>query len=394
VKCASRTTIGYNTGVAMSRSSGRVVEMEGRVAVLVSDEGRHEVDVGDADVRVGDLIVADGARVDVVGRSRLPDPGGAERRVLHPRRLRAMDVLHTVEDGVRAFLRGRGFREVRTPTLVDNPGMEPHIRPFRTRGGWLHTSPEFAMKRLLAGGLARIFQICRVFRDEPASRTHRAEFTMLELYRAWADDEDIQRDVEELVAYLAERVAGRPRIGAIDVAPPWPRLRVRDLYREHAGVDLVADDLRAACARLGLAADAGDTWDDLYFRIWLGVVEPRLPQGRAVFVTRYPASQAALARVDADADGSRWARRFEVYAGGLELGNAFAELTDPDEQRRRFIADNDLRVRLGEEALPMPETFLRALEDGMPPAGGIAIGVDRLAMLLAGEDDIGWFRWE
>ncbi len=378
----------------MSRSRGRVVEKAGRTAVLLSDEGRREADVGDADVRPGDWVSVDDGRVEVVRRSRAADPGGAERRVLDPRRLRAMRILADTEQGIRAFFRERGFREVRTPSLVDNPGMEPHLRPFRAGGRYLHTSPEFAMKRLLVGGLARIFQICTVYRDEPPSRTHRPEFTMLEWYRAWADDGDIQRDTEELVAFLAELVHGWKRIGDIDVEPPWPRLRVRDLFVEHAGVDLVRDDLRAACARLGLPDHPADTWDDLYFRIWLAVVEPRLPADRAAFVTRYPASQAALALVDADPDGSLWARRFEVYAGGLELGNAFAELGDPDEQRRRFVADNELRARLGEAPLPLPETFLAALADGMPPAGGIAIGVDRLAMLLAGEDDIGYFRWE
>jgi lysyl-tRNA synthetase class 2 len=241
--------------------------------------------------------------------------------------------------------------------------------------------------------------MAQVFRDEPDAPTHRREFTMLEWYRAWAGADEIMRDTEVLVARLAERVHGRPMIpwqgSAIDVAPPWPRLRVRDLFRAHAGVDLVADDLGAACARLGLSTSADDSWDDRYFRIWLAVVEPRLPAGRAVLVTRYPASQAALAVVDADPDGSRWARRFEVYAGGLELGNAFEELTDPVEQRRRFTADLELRARAHPDwpASPMPEAFLAALEDGMPPSGGIAVGVDRLAMLLAGEEDIEYVRW-
>jgi len=353
--------------------------------------------VGEADVRPGDWVAVGDAGVEVVRRSRSADPGGLLRRTLDPRRLRAMEVLGAVEAGVRAFFDGRGFREVRTGLLVPNPGMEPHIRPFAVGGRYLHTSPEFAMKRLLVGGVSRLYQMCPVFRDEPEGPTHRPEFTMLEWYRAWAGDEEIRRDCEELVASLAERVHGAPRIpwrgGTIDVSPPWPRLRVRDLFAEHAGVDLVRDDLAGACARLGVGGDAGDSWDDRYFRVWLAVVEPRLPKGRAVFVTRYPASQAALAMVDADADGTRWARRFEAYAGGLELGNAFEELCDPDEQRRRFVADNDLRVKLGEGRLPMPEAFLDALADGMPPAGGIAVGIDRLAMLLAGKDDIAWLRW-
>jgi lysyl-tRNA synthetase class 2 len=268
----------------------------------------------------------------------------------------------------------------------------------------LPTSPEFAMKRLLVGGLERIFQICPAFRDEPESTTHRPEFTMLEWYRARASYEDIMRDAEELVSALAVRVHGKPEIRfggrVISVATPWPRLQVRDLFLEHAGVDLVrsadAAALARECARLGLSCSAGDTWDDLYFRIWLNVVEPRLPADRAVFVTRYPASQAALARVDKDPDGSTWARRFEAYAGGLELGNAFDELTDPVEQRARFASDMELRARVyGPDfpASPLDEGFLAALEEGMPPAGGIAMGVDRLVMLLADETDIDYVFW-
>jgi lysyl-tRNA synthetase class 2 len=219
---------------------------------------------------------------------------------------------------------------------------------------------------------------------------------MLEWYRAWAGIEEILVDTEELVAELAGDVSAETRIGRIDVTPPWPRLRVRDLFAEHAGVDLGRDDLRAACARHGIATAGDDGWDELMLRLWLAVVEPRLPADRAVFVVRYPASQAALAVIDEDPDGTRWARRAEAYAGGVELANAFEELTDPEEQRRRFEADMALRARVHGEAIPvvpMPEEFLAALEDGMPPSGGIALGVDRLAMLLAGEDDLGWTRW-
>jgi lysyl-tRNA synthetase class 2 len=355
---------GYST-----RMRGRVIARDGRSLVVQNETGVSSVE-GDAEV--GDLV--DDGRVVAAGR------GGElrfTRRVLDPRRLRAMAIREAVDDGIRAFFRARGFREVRTDVIVPRPGPEPHITPFAVgAGAWLQTSPELAMKRLLVGGLEKIFQICPVFRDEPSSETHRREFTMLEWYRAYASDEEIQRDTEELVCSLADRV------GVEMPRPPWPRLRVRDLFAEHAGVDLVKDDLEAACRRLGIPTDPSDTWDDRYHRIWLGVVEPRLP-ARPVFVVRYPASQAALARVDADEDGSRWARRFEVYAGGLELGNAFAELTDPVEQRRRLIADG----------VPIDEGFLAALEEGMPPSGGIAIGVDRLAMLLAGERDIDWLRW-
>jgi lysyl-tRNA synthetase class 2 len=139
-----------------------------------------------------------------------------------------------------------------------------------------------------------------------------------------------------------------------------------------------------------------DTWDDLYFRIWLNLIEPRLPKDQAVFVTRYPASQAALAKTDQDVDGSWWAKRFEVYAGGIELGNAFEELTDPKEQRRRFLHDMDLREKIyGADfpKTPLDEEFLEALEEGLPPSGGIAMGVDRMIMLFADESDIDYTLW-
>ena len=268
---------------------------------------------------------------------------------------------------------------------------------------FLPTSPEFAMKRLLAGGLERIFQICPAFRDEPRSSTHLPEFTLLEWYRAWAGYEDIMKDTEELFEHLARKIHGSPEIPfqgrSISVRTPWPRLKVRDLFLER-GVDLVRlasrDDLAERCRSLGHTVAAEDTWNDIYFRIWLNEIEPRLPADRAVFVTRYPASQAALAVVDSDPDGSRWARRFELYAGGIELGNAFEELTDPGEQRRRFARDMEARARAyGPDfpACPVDEGFLGALAEGIPPSGGIAIGVDRMVMLYADEPEIGLTFW-
>jgi lysyl-tRNA synthetase class 2 len=290
---------------------------------------------------------------------------------------------------------------------VPSPGLEPHIRPFQVCDAngagraYLHTSPEFAMKRLLVGGLERIFQITPVFRDEPRSATHKSEFVMLELYRAFADERDLMHDVEHLIAEVATRVHGAPRCHfgghTIDLSPPWPRQSVRSLFLRHAGVDPVpGSDLRAACAAHGLGVAPGDGWDEHYFRLWLGVIEPRLPADRPVFVTDYPASQAALAVVASDEDGVPVARRFEVYAGGLELGNAFFELTDPVAQRARFVADLELRAKTYGPAFPpspIDEGFLAALAEGLPPAAGIAMGVDRLVMLLGDEPDIAYTSW-
>jgi lysyl-tRNA synthetase class 2 len=355
---------------------------------------------------LGDLVEWTGQKLRVLTPNRSGGDGQAWlKRVLDPRRQKGVRVRRQVEDAIRAFFRAQDFFETRTPLLVPCPGMEPHIRPFRAGPrGFLPTSPEFAMKRLLVGGLERIFQLSPAFRAEPESRTHHPEFTMLEWYRAYAGYEAIMADTEALIEHLARTLFGEPIIPwqgqRIDVRAPWPRLRVRDLMQEHAGVDLVravdAAALARECARLGLITAPGDTWDDLFFRIWLNCVEPRLPADRAVLVTRYPKSQAALAVVDRDPDGSEWARRFEVFAGGLELGNAFEELTDPVEQRARFEKDMALRARTyGAEfpVNPLDEEFLAALAEGMPPAGGIAVGVDRLVMLCADESDIDYTLW-
>lgn len=338
------------------------------------------------------------------------------KRTLDPRRLHGTRIRSEVEAGIRHFFLNRGFIETRTPLLVPCPGMEPHIRPFAVQSFsnqdrvdlksrlFLPTSPEFAMKRLLVGGLKKIFQICPAFRDEPTSRTHRSEFTMLEWYQAHVGYEAIMEDTEHLFEALALKLFGKPSLSfqgkEISVKTPWPRLRIRDLFQNRLGINLVQcqelSDLTRECRKLGITVNPGETWDDLYFKIWLDHLEPTLPADQAVFVTRYPASQAALSVIDTDPDGSRWAKRFEVYAGGIELGNAFEELTDPVEQRQRFVKDMDLRHQIYGEAFPrspIDEEFLAALEEGMPPSGGIAVGVDRMVMLFADEPDIEYTFW-
>jgi lysyl-tRNA synthetase class 2 len=398
---------GHAVEVSAERTRrGRVVGVEGQTVRLVRLGASFEADVDGAPPAPGDVVEIDtdtrACRVLTPWRG---PPGGLAtwaRAIGDPRRLRGTRVRREVECGIRAFFDRRQFTETRTPIRVPCPGLEPHIKPFElTAGGFLHTSPELAMKRLLVGGLERIYQLATVFRDEPSAPTHLAEFTMLEWYRAYADEHAIMADTEQLVAKLATALHGSTRVphagGTIDLTPPWPRRTVRELFAEHVGVDLREDtDLRAACARAGVACAADDGWDDLYFRLWMERVEPRLPADRPVFVTRYPASQAALAVVDSDADGTRWARRFEVYVGGLELANAFYELTDPVLQRRRFEDDLALRARVHGDTypvVPLDEGFLGALAEGMPPSAGIALGVDRLVMLLADERDIAFTTW-
>ena len=308
----------------------------------------------------------------------------------------------------RRLLGALGYDEVETPILVPAPGMEPHLTPFeapwRPEGGgaarpcWLITSPEYAMKRLLADGFERVFQLSRVFRNGELSVTHNPEFTMLEFYRAGTDYRGIMSDLERLIEAAARALhaggeASAERAGRrIDLTAPFERLTVQEAFLRHAGVDLAAcrgdgDRLRAAARAAGHEAGPdGEPFEDAYFRLMLAEVEPRLGAARPTFLTDWPASMAALARIKPG--DPRWAERFELYAGGLELANGFTELTDATEQRARLLEEQAQRRRLGRPVLPLDEPFLAALPR-MPDAGGVAVGFDRLLMLLTGAGSIG-----
>ncbi|MBI3453193.1 MAG: EF-P lysine aminoacylase GenX [Rhodospirillales bacterium] len=314
----------------------------------------------------------------------------------------------------RTFFAGRDFIEVETPALQVSPGMEPHLRAFRTElhapgagsaPRYLHTSPEFAMKKLLVAGLPRIWQMARVFRDGERSATHHPEFAMLEWYRAGAGYEALIDDCAGLLR-AALAAAGTEAFiwqgRACDPRAPFERLSVAEAFRRYAdGLDILAtapdplspslDRLAAGAQPLGIAPRPGDRWDDLFFRIFLDRIEPQLGNGRATILYDYPASMAALARPKPG--DARLAERFELYVCGLELANAFGELTDAAEQRRRFVADMDIKQRLYGLRYPADEDFLAALAHGMPESAGIALGFDRLAMLAtgaAGIEDVLW----
>lgn len=316
---------------------------------------------------------------------------------------------------IRDYFHAEGFIETDTPSLVLSPGMEPHIRPMKVEGNlaFLPTSPEFAMKRLLARGYPRIFQICKAYRSEPKSQTHNPEFSILEWYRANSGYEAIMDDVERLFVSISNATHGSPRFttsaGIQDVARPWLRFTVEECFSRFAGLNLAGllstEALAQACVERGwanarvLATESlsqPGAWDDLFFRVMLNAIEPALAKlGRPVIIYFYPESQAALSNVVADSHGLRWAKRFEVYAGGLELGNAFDELINPREQRQRFEKDMTLRKRLYGDTFPtnpIDEDFLRDLEN-MPPSGGIAMGVDRLVMYFTGAKAIRDVLW-
>lgn len=387
---------------------GRVIAIQENQILIATSFGKKTIEkINPGKVQLGDWVALEEThQLKILTPNR--DPQRRLRffeQIQNPRRQRGVAMRMRVERLIRQFFESQGFLETRTPLLVACPGMEPHIRPFQLQSGaYLPTSPEFALKRLLVGGLEKIFQITPAFRWEPKSTTHSPEFTLLEWYRAFSGIQQIMQDTEQLLESLAIEITGKPEIcfqgKQFSVKTPWPRLSIRDLFRDIAGVDLVraasSQDLALECHRLGLATQNNEPWDDLYFRIWLNVIEPQLPQNQALFVYGYPKSQAALATLETHPDGSVWARRFEAYAAGIELCNAFDELTDPVEQRARFIQDMNLREDTYGDSFPktpIDEEFLSALEEGLPPSGGNALGVDRLVMLLADEPDIRYTFW-
>lgn len=306
--------------------------------------------------------------------------------------------------GIRSFFEARDYWEVETPCLVPVPGEEVHLRCFRTEleypdgekvPRFLHTSPEFAMKRLVAATKHKLFQFARVWRNGESGRTHMPEFTMLEWYRPHAslsslmdETESLLRDVLPLVL-PANSLSGQ----SLDLTQPFERLTMQEAFRRYVGVDMLktAGDAPALACQADVALREEESWEDLFFRLLLEKIEPYIGRERPVFLTHWPAEQAALARLCPD--DSRTALRFELYAGGLELANAFEELTDPVEQRKRFEADRQRRMRLApEQNWPMDENFLRALDD-LPPCSGIALGFDRLVMLATSAPDIKDVLW-
>jgi elongation factor P--(R)-beta-lysine ligase len=300
----------------------------------------------------------------------------------------------------RAFFAARGYTEVETPYAVLAPGEEVHLRAFRTvrelpdgrsEPLWLHTSPEFAMKRLLVGGCGPIFQLARVWRNGEASALHSPEFTMLEWYRPGADIAGLMDETETFLhAVLPPVVSCRGVQTSLD---RFERMTIADAFARHVGADVLgtAGNAAALAAASGARLRTNESWEDLFFRLLLERVEPRIGRDHPTFLTHWPEAQAALARRD-PAD-PRVAERFELYVCGIELANAFVELTDAAEQRARFLADRARRHAASGPDWPLDEDFLAALEHGMPPAAGIALGFDRLAMIAAGADRIDQVLW-
>lgn len=314
----------------------------------------------------------------------------------------ALLVRAALKAAIRAYFERAGFLEVETGIVCRSPGNETHLHAFEA--GWigadgekhaayLHTSPEFAMKTLLAAGERKIYQFAPVFRAREQSRLHAPEFTMLEFYRAAADYSVLMEDCVEILR-LAAQAGGRSRFSfrgvPCDAQAPPERLSLVAAFERHAGFALEPlledrDAFAAAARGIGMRVAPDDSWSDIFSRVLAERIEPHLGRDRATLLDRYPLSEAALARPCPD--DPRFAERFELYVCGVELANAFGELTDPAEQRRRFAADMAEKARIYGEIYPIDADFLRALAF-MPQASGLALGFDRLAMLAAGVEDV------
>lgn len=295
-----------------------------------------------------------------------------------------------LSEAIREFFRSSGYIEVETPTLVPSPDLSPNLTPFETtlidanggkHAGALITSPEFSMKKLLGAGMEKIFTLARVFRNVDFYPTgpshHNPEFTLLEWYQQGMDYQGGMEETEALVNACAAALTGQ-------ALAPFERVHLPARFREVTGLELsgaTEDDLKTACAKLSLQTDPSDSWSDLFHRIFLTEIETKLPASGA-FVYDFPLQQAALARPTPD---GKYAERFELYMQGAELCNAFGELTDPVEQRRRFEGEQAERLHLGKTAFPIDEDLLRALPSLRQPTFGNALGIDRLYMILTGK---------
>ncbi len=317
-----------------------------------------------------------------------------------------------IQAAIRGWLCAEGFTEVDPAALQVSPGNEAHLHAFATdmtgndgvaRRMHLHTSPEFTMKKLLAAGETRIAAFAHVWRNRERGALHSPEFTMLEWYRAGGTYGVLMDDCAALLRLAADAAGSRVlrfRDRTCDPFAAPERISVADALRRHAGIDLLAtirpdgatdaQALHRQLDRAGVRTAADDTWSDMFSRVLAERVEPHLGLSRATILDRYPAPEAALAR--RCADDARVAERFELYACGVELANGFGELTDAEEQRRRFTAEMDLKARLYGERYPLDEDFLAALAV-MPEASGIALGFDRLVMLATGAPRIEDVMW-
>lgn len=290
---------------------------------------------------------------------------------------------------IRDFFVDKKFLEVKTPTLVSCPGTEPSLEVFVTeyvegskkQKFFLPTSPELNLKKLISYGAEKVFEIASVFRNGEKTNKHHFEFTMLEWYRAYAQLSSIKHDTIALVEYLSQQMQ-------VEAPKETLTFTVAELFKKYCDFDLkpetTEEELKHLAQKLNVDVRDASCIDDYFYLIFMDKIEYQWPEDRLVFVEKYPPYQAALARLDHQG----WADRFEVYWRGLELGNAFHELTDPTLQRKRALEDLDKKKQMGKTDISLDEDFFKALDRGMPPSAGIAVGLERLFMALLGIKDI------
>jgi len=348
--------------------------------------------------------------MDRPGENTMTDPSPWWDRDRYPDRRPFLLARGRILSALRDWFRRRGFLEVETPALQLSPGNEIHLHAFATElttsGGartplYLHTSPEFACKKLLAAGESRIFSLSHVFRNRERGALHHPEFTMLEWYRTNEPYEALMADCAAILVETAKAAGGLQLQWKGRTTDPYAepeRLTVADAFTKFAGIDLLAtlqgdegdrDKFAAAAGAAGIRIASDDNWSDVFSRVLAERIEPRLGDGRATLLDLYPLPEAAWAQ---QAEDPRLAHRFELYACGVELANGFAEITDTAEQRRRFRDAMAERQRRYGEQYPIDDDFLAALAN-MPPASGIALGLDRLVMLATGAKRIEQVLW-
>ena len=291
---------------------------------------------------------------------------------------------------VRKFFDERGYLEVETPALQAAPCMEPHIQAFRAGEFYLHTSPEFAMKKLLVAGLPKIYQLAKVFRNEAPSQMHSPEFCLLEWYQTGMDYKAMMQETIDLIRFVAKnKIVFKGKTS--DPQQPWENITVVDALKKYAGVDIAAHPgdlahIKAEAERIDVYISPHDDWDNALLKIMMQKVEPHLGAPVPTILCDYPVSMAALSRPKPE--DPRFAERFEVYICSVELSNAFGELTDAKVQHERFLHDVALRRKIYGEDYPVDEDFIGAIKSGLKPCSGNALGIDRLVMLLTGAENI------
>lgn len=322
----------------------------------------------------------------------------------NPRLWQRYFIRETIIKEIRHFFDAQGFHEVETPLLISHPPAESYLEIFETtlldrqrhpKTIYLSTSPEVALKKLMVAGLSDCYALTKSFRNtEMQSNLHNPEFTILEWYRIKADYTEIMEDCEKILVAISQRLHHTTQLvyqtNTIDLAPPWERLTVTTAFKRYAKVDLAKafgmEEMRDIVRGKGYRIESDNTWEELYNQIFLNEVEPKLGFGKPTILYEFPSSMAALAKKK---EGDlRFAERFEFYIAGLELGDAYSELTDWKEQDQRFQQEISEIRRLGKTLFDYDHDFIDALKAGLPPCSGIAVGIDRLVMLFANVTDI------